>query len=71
MNEFIEQLKEVLEIEGRELKMSDKFREYDEWNSLAYLSLIAFYDEEYDIQLEESEFEKLKTIEDLYFATKR
>lgn len=63
---FIEQLKEALEIEDRELSMDDEFRDYEEWNSLAYLSVIAMLDEEYNIQIEEFEFRQLKTIGDLY-----
>lgn len=70
IKDFIEQLKEVLEIEDRELNPTDEFRDYDEWDSLAYLSVIAFYDEEYDIQIEEADFKKLRTVEDLYNATK-
>lgn len=70
INEFIEQLKEVLEIEDRELNPKDEFRNYDEWDSLTYLSIIAFYDEEYDIQIEEADFKKIRTVEDLYIATK-
>lgn len=66
---FIEKLREVLEIEDHEINMSDEFRTYDEWDSLAYISLIAMLDEEYDIQMEEAEFKKLLTIEDLYKAT--
>jgi|LSQX01.3.fsa_nt_gb acyl carrier protein len=71
MNEFIEKIKEVLEIEDREVNESDLFRDYDEWDSLAYLSVIAFLDEEYEIQMEEAEFKTLKTIEDLYNVTKK
>lgn len=63
---FIENLKEALEIEGREIEMNDVFRDYDEWDSLAYLSVIAMYDDEYDVQIEEAEFKKLITVEDLY-----
>ena len=37
---FIELLKEALEIEDRELDINDEFRTYDEWDSLAYLSII-------------------------------
>lgn len=66
---FIENLKDVLEIEDRNLSMNDNFREYDEWNSLAYLSVIAMLDEEYDVQIEEAEFKKLQTVGDLYTAT--
>ncbi|MDD2474659.1 MAG: acyl carrier protein [Dysgonamonadaceae bacterium] len=68
---FIEQLKEVLEIEDRDLNENDEFRNYDEWDSLAYLSVIAMYDEEYDMQLEESDFKKLRTVADLFNATQK
>lgn len=68
---FIELLKEALEIEDRDLNMSDEFRNYDEWDSLAYLSIIAMYDEEYDMQIEETEFNKLRTVDDLFKATQK
>ena len=63
---FLDLLKEILEIEDRELSMTDNFREYPEWDSLAYLSVIAMLDEEYGIQIEGSEFKKLKTVGDLF-----
>ena len=63
---FLDLLKEILEIEDRELSMTDNFREYPEWDSLAYLSVIAMLDEEYGIQIEGSEFKKLKTLGDLF-----
>jgi len=69
MNEFVEKFKEILEIEDREINPTDIFRDYDEWDSLAYLSVIAFLDEEFDIQIEEAEFKKLITVEDLYNIT--
>ena len=64
--QFLKNLKDVFEIEDRELAMDDKFREYPEWDSLAYLSVIAMLDEEYDCQIEESEFKKLITVSDLF-----
>ena len=68
---FIELLKEALDIDDRELNMNDEFRNYDEWDSLAYLSVIAMYDEEYDKQIEEAEFNKLRTVEDLFTASQK
>jgi len=62
---FIEQLKEILEISDREIFLDDKFREYKEWDSLAYLSVIAMIDEEFDIVIETPEFKKLLTVGDL------
>lgn len=67
MEKFINLLKEALERED-EIKMEDNFRVYDEWSSIAYLSIIAFMDDEYDTQIEESDFKKLKTVQELYDA---
>lgn len=67
MKEFIEKFAEAIERE-EEIKMEDEFRNYEEWNSIAYLSVIAMMDEVYDIQMEEAEFKKLKTVQNLYDA---
>lgn len=67
MKKFIEQFAEAIERED-EIKMEDEFREYDEWSSLAYLSIIAFMDDEYDTQIEEADFKKLRTVQDIYNA---
>lgn len=68
---FIKDFKEILEMEDDEIQLSDRFREYEKWDSLAYLSLIAMIDEEYDIQIEGNEFKKLNTIQDLIDAIKK
>jgi len=62
---FINSLKETLEIQNREILLSDKFREYKEWDSLAQLSLIAMLDDEYGVAIENEKFVKLLTVEDL------
>ena len=67
INDFIEKFAEALERED-EIKMEDEFREYDEWSSLAYLSIIAFMDDEYDTQIEEADFKKLRTVQDIFDA---
>ena len=70
MEKFIEKFAEAIEREG-EIKMEDEFRNYDEWSSIAYLSVIAFMDDEYDTQIEEADFKKLRTVQDLYDACTR
>jgi len=65
-NKFIDLIKETLDIEDRDLQLSDKFREYEEWNSLALLSVIATIDEEYDVVIEGNVFQKLQTLAELY-----
>ena len=67
MEKFIEQFAEAIERED-EIKMEDEFRNYDEWSSIAYLSVIAMMDEEYDVQIEEADFKKLRTVQALYDA---
>lgn len=65
---FLDSLKEAMDIEAHEINMTDNFRDYEEWSSLTYLSVIAMLDEEYDFQIEESDFRKLQTVADLYNA---
>ncbi len=63
---FNDLFKETLEIEDRTISLSDNFRAFDEWDSLALLSVIAMIDEEYDIIIESNIFQKLKTVGDIY-----
>lgn len=67
---FLPKLKEVLEISDRNLLLTDKFREYDEWDSLAFLSLIAMIDEEYDVIIDGKDFKQLETVGDIVQAIK-
>lgn len=63
---FIELFAEVLELEGEHgLTPTTIFRDLEEWDSLAYLSVIAMIDEEYDIVIEGNDFKRLTTIGDL------
>lgn len=67
-DKFIAAFKEALELEDKEVNLSDNFRDYEEWDSIAQLSLIAALDEEFDLQIEGDDFEELKTVEDLLKA---
>ena len=70
-NEFIIHFKEALELEGGiEVRFSDTFKELEEWDSLARLSLIAMLDEEYEVELESEDFDKLNTVQDLFLYVK-
>lgn len=62
---FLASFKEALQIEDREIGLEDVFRDYEEWDSLGRLSLIAALDEEFNLQIEEKEFEKLVTVGDI------
>lgn len=63
MDKFIEHFREALDTEeGKEIKLEDKFRDYDEWDSLRFLSVIAMIDSEYDIIIETDDFKKIETV---------
>ena len=60
---FMEQFAEAIELmDSKKLKRETVFRELEEWNSLAFLSVIAFIDEEYDVIIEGNDFKNLITI---------
>ncbi|WP_445718794.1 acyl carrier protein [Flavobacterium sp.] len=63
---FLEMISDVLEIEDRTIEITDAFRDYDEWDSLARLSLIAEIDDVYNIVIEDEVFKNLITLADLY-----
>jgi len=68
---FLASFKEALQIEDREILLDDVFRDYEEWDSLGRLSLIAALDEEFDLQIEDKEFEKLTTVGDILQEVER
>lgn len=68
MENFLEKIKEALEIENREISIEDEFQEYDEWDSLNRLSLIVMIDEEYGVQIAEDVINSCVTLKDLYQA---
>jgi acyl carrier protein len=63
---FLQLFKETLDIEDREINMSDEFRAYDEWDSIGNLSIIAMIDDEYEVVIENSAFKNIKTIQGLW-----
>lgn len=62
---FLKRFVEAIEKEN-EVKMEDEFRNYEEWDSLASLSLVSMIDDEYGININHNELEKMKTVKDIY-----
>jgi acyl carrier protein len=63
---FIDLFAETLELESSEtLSKETVFRELEQWDSLAFLSVIAMIDEEFDVVIEGNDFQKLLTIGDI------
>lgn len=66
IKDFIEKFAEAVEIDDSSvLTPETKFRDLDEWNSLAVLSLLAMLDEEYDVQIQNAQLRELNTLQDI------
>lgn len=66
LDKFMPAFKEAMEMDDDDqLNLTDTFRDYDEWDSLSRLSLIAMLDEEFSVEIENDDFEKIKTLGDL------
>lgn len=64
---FIDEIAELLEMEDvNALNENTCFRELDEWTSLSVMSLIAFFDDEYDKRIKDVDIMKCMTVKDLY-----
>jgi acyl carrier protein len=63
---YLELITEVLEIEDRSITMEDTFRDLEEWDSLAHLSLIAEIDDTYNVVIEDNVFKQLNTLKELF-----
>ena len=67
LKEFIEKFAEVIEVEDVESLHGDTdFRDLDEWSSLSVMLLVAFFDEEFEKEIGDSDIKGCSTIEDLY-----
>jgi len=70
MDKFLELISELFEETPHEqLKLSAKFKEFEEWDSLIALSLIAMFDSEYNIKLSGEQIRSITTFEELYNLT--
>ena len=64
MENFLENMNEVLD--RNDVDLDDEFRNYEDWDSLAYMSIVAMIDDNYDIVIPGEEFQKLIKIRDIY-----
>ena len=65
-NSFLNIVSDALEIEGRTISFTDKFKEFEEWDSLAQLTLIAELDENFDVTIQSSDFKDIHTLQQLF-----
>ena len=62
---LIAALAEALEMEESSIREKDTFRDYDNYDSLTELSVLAMLDSEFGIEIEMNEFNKYLTVADL------
>ena len=61
MEELIEKLAEILEVD--ELDVTKKFTDYEEWDSLSALSVLAMLDSDYNTSMKADEVVAFESIE--------
>lgn len=67
MKDFISKFAEALDdMDASTLSPETKFRELDEWSSIAALSILAMADEEYEVELSGAEMRSANTIQELF-----
>lgn len=64
-SEFIDQLKEALELEDRELTAETNLKDLEEFDSLAAMYLIAMVDESFGKELSADEIRSITTVSSL------
>ncbi len=62
--DFLINVANILEIDN-DLSLSDVFRDYQEWDSLALLSLLSMIDDEYEVIISEQKLNEMKTLNDI------
>lgn len=62
MEKLIKELAEILDVE--ELDVNKKFTDYEEWDSLAGLSLIALLDSDYNMTMKTKEILSFNSIKE-------
>jgi hypothetical protein len=72
MEQFTEHFFDIFEeTDKAQLVPNAKFKDLDEWDSMAVLMVIAMFDDEYDVQVSGDDIKASETIEDLYNLLKK
>ncbi len=69
MQEFLEQMAEILEED--QVNATDVLVDFEAWDSLAQLSIIALADEAYGVTISADQIKQAATIEGLYNLIKK
>jgi acyl carrier protein len=69
--ELFEQLEDILELAPGTVTLSDTFRDYENWDSMANLSVIAMLDDSFGVHFASQDFKNLITVGDLIEEIKK
>ena len=64
MNEFLKKIAAILEVE--QVNDADVLKSFPQWDSLSVLSVIAFVDADYAVNLQAADFIKISTAGELW-----
>lgn len=64
MENFLEQMAELLEVDS--VNEVDTLKDFDAWDSLTQLSIIALGNEGYGVKITGNELQQTNTVEDLW-----
>jgi acyl carrier protein len=64
-SEFLIQIEEILEIDEKTLTGTETLSDFENWDSLAFLSVIAIADEQFNIVLEGEALQNVVIVNDL------
>lgn len=63
---FLEAFKEALELEDENVSFDDTLADFDTWDSMSRLSLIALLDEHFEVEVSDAEFDDIETVQELF-----
>ena len=63
--QLLELLEDVFEMDSEIMNLEDAFKDYESWDSLTLLALIATIHDEFDVSLSNNDIEELNTINDI------
>lgn len=65
--EFLNKISELFDETPKfQIDFNSKFKEFDDWSSLVSLSLIVFFDDNYNFKINPEMIKSAETIQDLY-----
>lgn len=65
-DELVEKLEDILMIDIGSLKLEKNLCEYEDWDSLAHLSLLALFDKDLKIKLSVEDIRNFKKVSDIF-----